>query len=50
MIYEYFCDKCKDTQEVDFNVGEQPDSLECECGNKMRRIYKIQRNSPMTKI
>ena len=38
--YIYKCDSCKSTREVKHKMGEEPDVLCSECGNRSRRAIQ----------
>jgi putative FmdB family regulatory protein len=37
-IYEYACDDCEETTDIELPMGETVD-LVCRCGARMRRVY-----------
>ena len=40
MIYEYFCDECQTSIEIDKSMKDDiPKTVECECGKSARRIF-----------
>ena len=36
--YAYVCDRCKRT--LDVKLKEKKDTIKCQCGETMRRIYQ----------
>ena len=40
MIYEYVCEKCQTTQEIERPLSEgPPKEVICDCGEKMHRVW-----------
>lgn len=40
-IYEYYCCKCKNTDELVLPLEKRDESPTCSCGNSMQRIMSL---------
>ena len=40
-VYEYECEDCKSTMEINTPVAKYQEVYECHCGKTMRRKYSV---------
>ena len=40
-FYDYYCNKCETTIELEHSMNESDKERYCECGNTLKRVYHV---------